>query len=375
MNLKGFASPHGSQKVLLAMSGGRKSAIAASILLKQGYQVIAVHFTKNQTSIFPCSEDQTAKVRELTQKMGIDLHLVDIADPYQINVEERFLHDRIVGLASNPCLYCQGKLCFEPLVELADKMKINWIATGHGAQIITSIESGRLHLYQAADPAVDESELLIDLTQDILKRLILPLGTLNQSMLFKLAVQFDLAEPDDVAKVFVRSGQLCLDEFSKPVIDWIDARTPGEFKRKGVVRTSEQEIVGVHEGLFKYRLGDSARALKVENEVSKGLSVESFDSKTYEVRIGPKKMLDHQQFMLKEMRWILPLDPLKFNTVTIKLQSRKETFQGLLVLFEGARGKLRLDQPLTAVNLGESVAIYDKQELLGGAVIEAYVNE
>lgn len=353
------------------MSGGRKSAIAASILLKQGYQVVAAHFTKRQTSVFPCTQDGTAKVKELAHKMGIDVHYVDIADQYQAEVEEKFLHERAAGLASNPCLVCQGKLTFEPLIATADRLKINWIATGHGAQVIHNHDGGRVSLYQAMDLTVDESELLIGVRQDVLKRLILPLGTLNQAMLFKLAVQFELTEHDSTDRTFSRTAP-CFDPYSDTAQKWLTSHLPQEFTKKGIIRTAEQEIVGAHDGLFRYPLGLEARDLKIESETSKNLVVESFDAKSYEVRIGPKALLMKKGFVLKDVAWIVPADELKFNAVTIKFQSRKEVFAGEMISFEGNRARLILSSPVNEVLLGESVAIYDKQELLGGAVVEAY---
>lgn len=374
MNLKGFGGLTKGDRVLLSLSGGRKSAITASILMKQGYQVIAAHFTKRESSIFPCTKNEVDRVKDLASKLGIDVHFVDIADRYQLEVEERFLHERAIGHASNPCLRCQGKLCFEPLIELADKMKIHWIATGHGAQIMASNDGDRVHLYQATDPAVDESELLVGLDQSTLKRLILPLGTLNQSMLFKLAIQFELEEADSANKVFSRTAP-CFDPFAKESQEWLAKRLPHEFTRKGVIRTAEQEIVGAHDGLFRYPLGLGTRELKIESEQTKSLVIDSFDSKSYEVHIGPKRLLEHKGFILKDMHFIVPIDPLRFNTVSVKFQSRKEVFAGEIILFEGGRAKLMLGAKISHVNLGESLAIYDKQELLGGAVIEAYASD
>ena len=360
-----------AEKVLLSMSGGRKSAIAASILQKQGYNVIGVHFTKKDNPLFPCSRDRTAQVKDIASKMSIDVHMVDISESFQIEVEERFVHDRTAGLSSNPCAVCQGKLCFEPLIQKADQMGIKWIATGHAAQLIKSSESDFIHLYQANDLTMDESQLLMSLDQATLKRLVLPLGTLNQAMLFKLAVQFELAEHDDPDRSMM-TAMPCYQEIAEETLDWLKSKIPPELSKKGAIRTTEQEIVGAHDGLYRYRLGQPARDLKIEYEGSNQLVIESFDSKTYEVRIGPKTTLNHQVFILKELSWILPIDTLHYNACSVKIQHRKENLPAKIILFEGGRGRLILEQPISLVNLGETVAIYDNQELLGGGVIESY---
>ncbi|MCM0606078.1 MAG: hypothetical protein KA715_08310 [Xanthomonadaceae bacterium] len=374
MNLKGFAAITKGERVLLSFSGGSKSAIAASILAKQGYQVTAVHFTKRESKLFPCTANRVDQVNELVGKLGIEVHFIDIADQYQLEVEERFLHERTMALTSNPCLRCQGKLCFEPLVAAADKMGIRWISTGHCAQLMNSNEGDKVHVYQAMDPSVDESEFLVGLDQSVLKRLILPLGTLNQSMLFKLAVQFELAEVDSEEKIFSRTAP-CFDPYSKETQDWIARRLPHEFTRKGIIRTAEQEIVGAHDGLFRYPLGLGTRELKIESEPTKYLVIESFDAKSNELRIGPKKLLDHKGFIMKSAFFIIPVDQMKTNMVSVKFQSRKELFSGEVMLFETGRVKLLLGSSISKVGLGESVAFYFKQELLGGAVVEAYADE
>lgn len=362
-----------SEKVIIALSGGVDSSVAAYLLQQQGYEVIGVTLDMGQEA------EKIERVQAICKKLNLPFHRVDVKALFKKHVIDCFITEYQHGRTPNPCVPCNYFVKFNYLLKFAEKeFAANKLATGHYAQIKKD-RKNIYHLYQAKNKAKDQSYFLHTLGQDILSRLIFPLGEVeSKEEVRKIARKLRLpsAETEESQDVcFVKPEEF--EQFFKKQKVRI---------KPGNIRKTSGEIVGQHRGIMFYTIGQR-RGIGIADE--KPLYVIRIEAKSNEVIVGYENELYSNSCSVEKVNLIsgdfasktFSCDvKIRYKTqpvpaeIKLKKDKKVEPFKRNPPKFhsgERRRATVHFSQPVKAVTCGQFAVFYDKGEVLGGGVIGA----
>lgn len=363
-------------RILIALSGGIDSSVVAHLLAEQGHTLIGVRFTLWTDPLAPalaeilpskCCNAQTAsRALAVSKKLAIPYHIVDLQDEFKKQVVDPFLEGYAEGKSPNPCIRCNRTIKFGKLLQLAEQLGCEILATGHYARIAKerlSDGSDRIVLLEAIDPLKDQSYYLYGLSQDQLRKVIFPLGSMRKSEVYALAEHFGIPYEK---RSYRESQDLCFfpekspQEFLKRHLK--DAIAPGEIIRR------DGNVVGRHEGLPLYTLGQR-RGLKIGG-LKIPLEVVAKDSTSNRLIVAPKGEERTSEVALKELHWV-SWKPEEHEATTFAFRTRSLSPKRVgSITFEGSTGCLRSESPLEPQAPGQCLVLYREEEIVGGGVIE-----
>lgn len=339
------------EQVMVAMSGGVDSSVAAALLKQAGYQVSGIH-----ARLWPESDPAgNVSVLERTCKLlGIPLHQFDLGEDFRHLVVDYFTEEYGRGRTPNPCIVCNRNIKFGLLMSKALE-KADYVATGHYARIEPSPEGYRLR--KGADKNKDQSYFLYTLGQSQLERLLFPLGELSKDSARKMAIELGIPtnrrnESQDVCFI--------------PDNDYRSFIAQRISFQPGNIVDIKGKILGQHDGLAQYTIGQR-QGLGLD--FGEPLYVIELDAAHNRLVVGSKDQLLHSVVLASQLNWVSGKAPEGPLSIKAKVRYRAPEAAGQLYLNDGA--EFRFEEPQQAIAPGQSVVFYQDDIVLGGGIIDA----
>ncbi len=358
------------KKVLAAMSGGVDSAVAAALLLEQGYDVAGVILklwdgaqTKERSLRTCCSLEDVNDARNAAFNLGIPFYVLNFEEIFKEKVVDYFISTYMEGATPNPCIACNRYVKFDELFNRIKAYGMDYLATGHYSKIELDASSGRYLLKKAEDASKDQSYVLYMLKQNQLERLLLPLGKLNKSEVRSIAAGLGLKvsdKPDSQDICFVEKGKYS---------DFLKHNSKNEIK-PGYFVNRRGEILGKHRGIPEYTIGQR-RGLGIS--AGKNLYVVEKRTEDNTIVLGDREETFCRQIIASDMNYI-PFDHLK-DTIRIKARTRYSTPEtdAFVIPAKNGGAEITFDMPQPFAAPGQSVVLYDKDMVVGGGIIERLI--
>jgi len=354
------------------MSGGVDSSVAAGILVEAGYDVVGLTIKTyryedvggnagNESSC--CSLDGIQDARAVASLLGIPHYVLDFSEPFGREVIDDFIGEYLSGRTPNPCVICNRKIKWEELLRKADALGAESIATGHYARLRLDPETGRSVISRAFDAGKDQSYALWGLTQECLARTLFPLGEMTKSGVRERAAAFGLSVANKG-----ESYEICFipdDDYER----FLKENVPGlEERVKGGEVVMDGKVIGTHRGYPFYTIGQR-KGLGIAG--GEPLYVTAIDSAANRIEIGRKEGLFHGGLIARSVNMVKYAHLNAPLGVDAKIRYRDTGGEARAVETSGGRLRVEFLQKRRAITPGQSVVLYEGQDVVGGGIIES----
>ena len=397
-------------RVLVGMSGGVDSSVAAALLKKQGYDVVGVFLkfwsnSLNHTDVecnaeqcrrenACCNYESLVAARSVAGKLGIPFYVFDVGSEFKKEVVDYYINEYDSARTPNPCVVCNKKIKFGWMLEQAKKLGCSYIATGHytriGREILnpnnqipnkSQIQNSKLEtnnyrlsfdlyrLMTAKDEKKDQSYFLWQLNQDQLAHILFPVGNYTKEEVRKLAEEFGL--PTAHKK---ESQDLCF--ISGDKADFLNDYAK-KLTKSGDIVDLNSKVIGKHNGLCNYTIGQRENLgvqLKTDESGFIPAYVVKLNVEKNQLVVGSKEDLNCFDLVADKVNWInsnlkLKYQNSKLNKFQAKIRYGAPLADCKIVKLTKNRIKVIFDQPQIAITPGQSIVFYEDEELVGGGVI------
>jgi tRNA-specific 2-thiouridylase len=335
-------------RTVVAMSGGVDSSVAAALLKEQGHEVVGVHLKLHGSDARPepghcCGLDDALDARRVADRLGIPFYVLDLQEIFHRDVIQPYVQSWLRGETPSPCVSCNGVLKFDVLWKKARALGADALATGHYART----RDGRL--FMAKDRAKDQSYFLHPVRPDVLPHVLFPLGELSKPEVRDLARSLDLLtadKPESMEVCFVPGDDHAAFVSSSTTVD-----------ATGEIVDEFGTVLGRHAGYWRYTIGQR-RGLGLAGGPWFVLAI---DADRRRVVVGPESRLQAQRVLVRGLRWLRP------SVAPLHARFRH---RGALVPCTVEMGDaLSLQAPARAATPGQSVVLYDEDEVVAGGTI------
>lgn len=368
-------------RVVVAMSGGVDSSVAAALLTQRGYEVVGLFMRTGAHEPAPtdacapiappskirgcCSAIDAADAERVADRLDIPFHALDFSDDFR-RIKDYFANEYSRGRTPNPCVVCNTWLKFGKLWDYAQAVGADHIATGHYARIERNA-AGAFDLLRGADPAKDQSYFLFGIDRKMLPRILFPVGDLPKHRVRELAAELNLGvhqKPDSQEICFVPSGDY---------IDFIRSHRPDSLGTPGPIVDESGRELGRHDGLAGFTIGQR-KGLGVA--VGEPRYVLALEPEANRVVIGPRELLQRTLLVAERVNWLVDEPPTAPIRCEVKIRYLHQPAEAWVEPLAGdggrgqARARVTFDAPQSAVTPGQAAVFHQGPRVLGGGWIE-----
>jgi tRNA-uridine 2-sulfurtransferase len=356
------------ERIVVGMSGGVDSSVAAALLVEQGYDVVGITMRvapsptgEATASRFGscCGTEATDDAREVARALGIRHYLLNMEDEFEQKVIGNFVAAYGAGRTPVPCVACNSELKFGSLLGRARAWDAAAVATGHYARIARDSATGRHLLLRAADPRKDQTDFLWPLSQAQLAAARFPVGALTKDEVRATARRLGLVTADKP-----ESQEICFvpdDDYR----GYLRRRAPGMFQ-PGAIVDRRGSVIGTHAGIAAYTVGQR-RGLGLAS--GRPLYVVDLDAERNTVRVGDAADLDSDRLLAEAVNFIACEPPRTALRVEAKIRHSHRPAAATVRALEEGRAQVVFDTPQRAASPGQSVVFYDGDVVVGGGII------
>ncbi len=351
--------------VVVAMSGGVDSSVAALLLHNEGFNVIGVTmrlFPQSEETNYSlnkscCSLDDVEDARSVCRQIGAKHYYLNFEKEFNEHVINYFISEYQKGRTPFPCLACNDRLKFDFLLKRAEFMKADYIATGHYASIIKT--KTEYKLIKGVDETKDQSYVLFNLTQNIMEKLKLPVGIFPKSEIRKIAEDHNLInaqKPDSQDICFIPDG-----DYKKFINNKID-------QNQGLIIDSEGNKLGSHSGIHNFTIGQR-KGIGIESKGKPLFVTKIYPSKNI-VEVGPSSELMQKKAYISKVNIISEKNNISKKEIFAKIRYKSTPAKGKLKIKTDGNAEFIFDEPQRAITPGQALVFYSNNEVIGGGFIE-----
>jgi tRNA-uridine 2-sulfurtransferase len=356
--------------VAVAMSGGVDSSVAAALLKQLGYDVVGLtmhlwtdshgeEMALNRASGC-CSITMAQDAGSVAERMGFRHYVLDLSQEFHSAVVQDFGREYFAGRTPNPCVRCNTFVKWQTLLQKAQRLGYDYLATGHYARV--DEVNGRMRLRCALHDEKDQSYALWGLSQESLRHTLFPLGDLTKTDVRKLAAQWNLATADKP-----ESQDICFvpdDNYRRFLNDNFAAEM--QIMEGGEVVHEDGRFLGRHEGLAFYTVGQR-KGLGISAD--RPLYVTKLDVVANRVIVGYEDECFNRAINVHNLNWVSIAEPAEPLRCAVKVRYRDSFHQASLTIANGHKARIEFDEPVRAATPGQSAVFYDRETVLGGGII------
>jgi tRNA-specific 2-thiouridylase len=352
------------KRVLVAMSGGVDSSVAAALLHEQGYEIIGATMKlfchgEDLPDRPCCSLDSVNDARRVCQQLGVPHYVLNLESAFGRDVVQDFVDEYSRGRTPIPCVRCNTFTKFRDLVHKAEALECDWIATGHYARAI----DGDLH--RGLDLSKDQSYFLWGIERDVVRRLLLPVGhqtkAETRAMAHRLGLEVIAEKTESQDICFVPDG-----DHIKIIRRELGDSAPSLQRGPFVLEDGTQ--VGEHDGFARFTIGQRKG---VPGGFAAPMFVVAIEPATRAVVLGPREALLGRGLVARGVSWMCATPRQVGDRVLVQHRHRATPVPAEIVRIDGDEIELALDAPLSAITPGQSMVLYADDQVLGGGFIES----
>ncbi|QIZ70725.1 tRNA 2-thiouridine(34) synthase MnmA [Oxynema aestuarii] len=348
-------------KVVVGLSGGVDSSVAAALLYHQGYEVLGLTLWLMKGKGQCCSEGMV-DAAFICEQLGISHHVVDSRDLFQKHIVDYLVSGYSNGVTPLPCSQCNKAVKFGPMLAYArTELGADKIATGHYARIEYDAASDRYQLLRAVDRNKDQSYFLYDLPQDLLAGSLFPLGAIEKSQTREIAAQYGLKTAKKP-----ESQDLCLVESHGSMQQFLEKYI---LQQKGEIVDLDGNVLGEHDGVHRYTIGQR-KGLGIA--APEPLYVVALDPGRNQVIVGNRASATQPKCNVSRVNWVSIAEPSAPIRTEVQIRYRTRPVPATIIPLGDNRVQLVFEAPQFGVTPGQAAVWYDGDRVLGGGVIEPF---